>query len=1074
MLVRTLKTSFFLSLLLLLTTALSAQTPFWTESFETDGNGTRYTTSTPEFTDNSGDFFIRTDGSDITGTYDIGTPDGSFFFAGQDLDGEGASSTLTVTFAGIDITGFTNLSFSGLFAEDDASNGDEDWDAADIAFVEVSIDGGAWTKVMQFAANGGTNTEPGLDTDFDGVQDGTSLTDVLTKFSAPVTGTGTSLDIRITMTLNSGDEDIAFDLLQLSGDAGSTGPVTTTALIMESFETDGNNTRYTASEVCTDNSGDFFTRTDGSDISSSYNVSGQDGDFFWAGMDTDGAPCASDIETLTFSAVDISGFTNLQFSGLFAEDDDGGNQDWDGNSLVYVEYSMDGGSNWTKILQFAAAGGTNTEPLQDTDFDGTGDGPALTDEFAEFTAAISETSGMLTLRITAENLDAGDEDIAFDLIKVTGEAPAGCTDTDAPTAVCVTDPVMLYLDENGAATLNPADLDNGSSDDCSLASQLMFSADQTEFACGDLGANTITMTVMDATEKSAQCTATVTVVDTVSPTIFAETATVELSNGMGSLSISDLDGAGTDNCGVASSSLSKSTFNCDDVSEVALPVASDLFFSEYIEGSGNNKYLEIFNGTGASVDLSMYEVQIYNNGGTSPNSTFALSGTLADGEVLVLANSSASIYNGTATVANVTGFNGDDALALLKDGVMVDVFGVIGEDPGSQWNVDGVETQNQTLRRVSTVSSGIVPSAGFAELSAQWEEFPIDDASGLGSHSLSAVATTVPVVVTLTDASGNSSSKTIQVLVTDPSGSCDLPAAPMDFYVNGDTAFFPSLRWADMSEDEDGFNIYRSLDGGASFSMIDQVPADQTYYYDLLASGSATYYVTAYNDKGESAASNEDSYTFQPISELDLNFVCYDAGSDLLTWSVSSPNSQWVPFIWAQWWSAQRDTVYAAPNATVYFQTENNPQNPSTFGDDNITGIWYWGTNFGNLFDEVFTIPLTMNCNGARLADMIRAPKVRRDMSGLRVDIQAAQNEYLAAQLEVGPNPATDYLLIRTQGVDQVATFTMMNGTGQVVRQQAGNLAQPQKLDLSGLSQGVYFLHIQAGGARYSQQIVIE
>ena len=181
----------------------------------------------------------------------------------------------------------------------------------------------------------------------------------------------------------------------------------------ESFNTD---TGYTASETCNDNSYDFFTRTDGSDIGSGYVVTGQDGAYFFAAQDTDGAPCTSATETITFTAVSISGLTNLQFSGFFAEDDSSdGNEDWDANSSVYVEYQIDGGP-WVKILQFSAEGGTNTVPRQDTNFDGTGDGTALTPAFAEYSANIPDTGDSIIFRISVDYLDAGDEDVSFDLI----------------------------------------------------------------------------------------------------------------------------------------------------------------------------------------------------------------------------------------------------------------------------------------------------------------------------------------------------------------------------------------------------------------------------------------------------------------------------------------------------------------------------------------------------------------------------------------------------------------------------------------------------------------------------------
>ena len=51
---------------------------------------------------------------------------------------------------------------------------------------------------------------------------------------------------------------------------------------------------------------------------------------------------------------------------------------------------------------------------------------------------------------------------------------------------------------------------------------------------------------------------------------------------------------------------------------LGLPVsalADDLFISEYIEGSSNNKAIEIYNPTDTAIDLTGYRLEIYSNGG---------------------------------------------------------------------------------------------------------------------------------------------------------------------------------------------------------------------------------------------------------------------------------------------------------------------------------------------------------------------------------------------------------------------------------------------------------------------------
>ncbi|MBL0145033.1 MAG: lamin tail domain-containing protein [Chitinophagaceae bacterium] len=79
------------------------------------------------------------------------------------------------------------------------------------------------------------------------------------------------------------------------------------------------------------------------------------------------------------------------------------------------------------------------------------------------------------------------------------------------------------------------------------------------------------------------------------------------------------------------------------IASVSIGQTATLFFSEYIEGSSNEKYLEIYNGTGTNVSLSGYVVELYANGSITPTNTLSLSGTLNNSQVLVLRNSGAFI-----------------------------------------------------------------------------------------------------------------------------------------------------------------------------------------------------------------------------------------------------------------------------------------------------------------------------------------------------------------------------------------------------------------------------------------------
>ena len=171
----------------------------------------------------------------------------------------------------------------------------------------------------------------------------------------------------------------------------------------------------------------------------------------------------------------------------------------------------------------------------------------------------------------------------------------------------------------------------------------------------------------------------------------------------------------------------------------ASAATADLFFSEYVEGSSNNKALEIYNGTGADVDLATagYAVQMYFNGNATASLTIGLTGTVAAGDVYVLAQSSAAPeILAAADQTNGSGwFNGDDAVALTKDATTLDVIGQIGVDPGSQWGGGDTATANRTLRRMADVCAGDPDGSDVFDPAVQWVGFSTDTFDGLGAHT---------------------------------------------------------------------------------------------------------------------------------------------------------------------------------------------------------------------------------------------------------------------------------------------------------------------------------------------------
>jgi len=180
---------------------------------------------------------------------------------------------------------------------------------------------------------------------------------------------------------------------------------------------------------------------------------------------------------------------------------------------------------------------------------------------------------------------------------------------------------------------------------------------------------------------------------------------------------------------------------------IAAAQTADLFISEYVEGSGYNKALEIYNGTGDPINLGNYALERYSNGSTTattitlnaveivPGDVFVITSDAADPTLLALADQTASDIN----------FNGDDAVVLVRGLQVVDSIGQVGFDPGSAWTCDAGSTVNATLRRVPSFCQGDNNPDDVFDPCETFEFYPSDSFDGLGSHTAdcSSVATGV-------------------------------------------------------------------------------------------------------------------------------------------------------------------------------------------------------------------------------------------------------------------------------------------------------------------------------------------
>lgn len=170
--------------------------------------------------------------------------------------------------------------------------------------------------------------------------------------------------------------------------------------------------------------------------------------------------------------------------------------------------------------------------------------------------------------------------------------------------------------------------------------------------------------------------------------------------------------------------------------------ATNLIISEYVEGSSYQKAIEIFNGTGAPVDLSTVSLKKQTNGAGTFGSELILSGTLANNDVYVIVNSTSGgtnlagqPYVDLATTSQAVNFNGNDAVGLFRNGVMIDVVGIV--DQVDVWGADMTLIRNPNIASPSTVFS-------FND----WTQHPQNYFTDLGLHTFTGGTTDPFIMIT--------------------------------------------------------------------------------------------------------------------------------------------------------------------------------------------------------------------------------------------------------------------------------------------------------------------------------------
>jgi hypothetical protein len=363
---------------------------------------------------------------------------------------------------------------------------------------------------------------------------------------------------------------------------------------------------------------------------------------------------------------------------------------------------------------------------------------------------------------------------------------------------------------------------------------------------------------------------------------------------------------------------------------VAIP---GVFFSEYIEGTSNNKAIEIFNGTADTISLDNYRIgQAVNGQGWAYWHTFPTGATLAPHATWVMvANQTSATYYDTANADEVLSYpsvvhhNGDDArsVEVTTDGgttwTIIDIIGDPDNDPGTGWSVAGVNnaTADKTLIRKPDIYKGGTDwsvIAGTTTANSEYTVNPVNTFTDLGSHTYNAPpvlsvtylwsnnattpsitvtpAVTTTYTVTVTDAVTNCQSVDTVVVTVNPApvvnlgpdyNICDTAMTTLDA-----GAGFASYMWSTGATTQT-INV-----SGATIGTNNTVAYTVTVTNSFGCDAVSTVNITAIDCTGIDEVDGNNALTFWPNPNDGQFFVKIEGLTGKATLSISSVTGQTI------------------------------------------------------------------------------------------------------------------------------------------------------------------------------------
>ena len=588
---------------------------------------------------------------------------------------------------------------------------------------------------------------------------------------------------------------------------------------------------------------------------------------------------SSDNCTFTLG-LDITSFdcTNLGANTVTLTATDGSSNDHSATATVTVVDNIDPVAVAQDITVFLDANGQASITTADVD-NGSSDN-------CTFTLGLDITSfdctnlGANTVTLTATDGSSNDH-----------SATATVTVVDNIDPVAVAQDITVFLDANGQASITTADVDNGSSDNCTFTLGL----DITSFDCTNLGANTVTLTATDGSSNDHSATATVTVVDNIDPVAVAQDITVFLdANGQASITTADVDNGSSDNC-TFTLGLDITSFDCTNLGANTVTLTATDGSSNDHSATATVTVVDNIDPVAVAQDITVFldangQASITTadvDNGSSDNCTFTLGLDItsfdctnlgANTVTLTATDGSSNDHSATATVTVVDNI---DPVAVAQD---ITVF----LDANGQASITTADVDNGSSDNCTFTLGLDITSFDCTNLGANTVTLTATDGSS-NDHSATATVTVVdnidPVAVAqditvFLDANGQASITTADV----DNGSSDNCTFTLGLDITSFDCTNLGANTVTLTATDGSSNDHSATATVTVVDNIDPVAVAQDITVFLDANGQASI-TTADVDNGSS-----DNCTF--TLGLDItSFDCTNLGANTVTLTATDGSS---------------------------------------------------------------------------------------------------------------------------------------------------------------------------------------